>query len=791
MGAHGLQLRLVAVAALLCICICISTVRGSNMCKGAQTCAECLEREPSCAWCLQEGFGEGSTSRCDLKENLIKKSCRENATEFPQGSFEILQDLPLSEKGSSDQPDKTVQFSPQKIAINLRRGESVSFTVHARQVEDYPVDIYYLMDVSFSMKDDLKTIQQLGTNVATEMAKQTSNLRLGFGAFVDKPVSPYIYMATEAEVKNPCVRIGGTCAPVFGFKNVLKLTEEVNRFNEEVIKQQVSRNRDTPEGGMDAVLQASVCKEEIGWRQEATHMLVFVTDATSHLALDGRLAGIIHPNDGHCHMGLDNEYNASALLDYPSLALLTEKLTENNIYLIFAVTQPVTEIYMNYSRMIPGTTVGTISKDSSNVLGLIVDAYEQIRSQVELELLNLPKELSVSFDAYCGNDKFIPGQKFCTGLKVGDTVNFTVKLEARECPKDEQVKTFTLKPILFKDSLEITVNFMCGCKCESEAEENSTLCTNGNGTYECGVCKCLPGRFGPSCECMEGDSLLTTHETCSPKKGDPICSNRGECICGQCVCHSSDHGIISGQFCECDDFSCGRHKGKMCSGNGQCQCGECRCLPDWTDSFCNCSTKTGSCRPPVGSICHGRGDCQCGKCFCKDGAFGDQCEKCPTCPDACTFKKQCVECKVFDTGELKDEGKCEKVCRDQIRFVETVDMKTKDGVICSYKDQNGCIVHFGYHEETNGKSILSVIKDPECPTTVNPLYIVLPLMGIILILGLVALLIWKLLVTIHDTKEFAKFEAERAKAKWDTVNNPLYQGPTSTFTNLTYSGKTD
>lgn len=45
--------------------------------------------------------------------------------------------------------------------------------------------------------------------------------------------------------------------------------------------------------------------------------------------------------------------------------------------------------------------------------------------------------------------------------------------------------------------------------------------------------------------------------------------------------------------------------------------------------------------------------------------------------------------------------------------------------------------------------------------------------GAILLLGLIGLLIWKLLVTIHDRREFAKFEEERAKAKWDTVRNTL------------------
>lgn len=55
-------------------------------------------------------------------------------------------------------------------------------------------------------------------------------------------------------------RIHEKCLAQFGFKHVLSLTEQVARFTEEVEKQQVSRNRDAPEGGFDAVMQAVVCK---------------------------------------------------------------------------------------------------------------------------------------------------------------------------------------------------------------------------------------------------------------------------------------------------------------------------------------------------------------------------------------------------------------------------------------------------------------------------------------------------------------------------------------------------
>ena len=54
--------------------------------------------------------------------------------------------------------------------------------------------------------------------------------------------------------------INTTCLPQFGYKHVLSLTGEVERFTEEVRKQMVSRNRDSPEGGFDAIIQVAACK---------------------------------------------------------------------------------------------------------------------------------------------------------------------------------------------------------------------------------------------------------------------------------------------------------------------------------------------------------------------------------------------------------------------------------------------------------------------------------------------------------------------------------------------------
>lgn len=82
-------------------------------------------------------------------------------------------------------------------------GDQTWFEVDVRPVEDYPVDLYYLMDLSLSMNNDLHTIRDLGTKLAEEMKKLTSNFRLGFGTFVDKNLSPFSYTAPKYQ-ENPC-----------------------------------------------------------------------------------------------------------------------------------------------------------------------------------------------------------------------------------------------------------------------------------------------------------------------------------------------------------------------------------------------------------------------------------------------------------------------------------------------------------------------------------------------------------------------------------------------------------
>ncbi|MEE6489434.1 hypothetical protein FKM82_015557 [Ascaphus truei] len=742
------------------------------------TCGDCLSLGSHCAWCSQKNYTDSLAleGRCDTPEAHLAKGCQLNHIEFPVSKVDIQGNTPLTEGVQENSSDVT-QIAPQKLVLKLRPGNEVAFQINVRQTEDYPVDLYYLMDLSASMDDDLHTIKELGSTLSKEMAKLTSNFKMGFGSFVEKPVSPFIKTVPE-EINNPCQSVPYHCLPTFGYKHVLPLTHNAENFNEIIKKQRISANIDTPEGGFDAIMQAAVCKEQIGWRNGSLHLLVFVSDADSHYGMDSKLAGIVIPNDGQCHLDSNNEYSMSTVLEYPTVGQLIEKLVENNILLIFAVTKEQVSLYENYAKLIPGATVGLLQKDSGNILQLIITAYKELRSEIELEVSGDTEGLNLSFIALCNNETVSPSSKRCQHIKVGDRVSFNVTISSTSC--ETNTRHIVIKPVGLQDSLEIEIHSECSCHCQKAAEENSAECSQGKGSFECGVCVCNPGFLGTHCECNEG-SLNSS----SCKELD-LCSGRGECYCGQCICNPSVYGRVYGPHCECDNFSCLRHRGLICGGHGDCECGQCVCHSGWTGEYCNCTTNTDSCVSEIGVLCSGRGECICGQCVCTNaGVSGSTCEWCPTCGDPCSSKRACVECHLLSAE--KHQGECAETCK----LVDATVSKAKDfsedkSIFCSVQGENECAITFRIATDEQGKKVIYNIRQKDCPQPPNIPMILLGVSIAIALIGIVCLCIWKLLVSLHDRKEVAKFEAERLKAKWDTGTNPLYKGSTTTFKNVTY-----
>ena len=50
------------------------------------------------------------------------------------------------------------------------------------------------------------------------------------------------------------------------------------------------------------VVQMRFCIKEIDWRPEALRVILFTSDASPHIAMDGKLAAILDINDMECHL---------------------------------------------------------------------------------------------------------------------------------------------------------------------------------------------------------------------------------------------------------------------------------------------------------------------------------------------------------------------------------------------------------------------------------------------------------------------------------------------------------
>uniref|UniRef100_A0A182MPP2 Integrin beta subunit VWA domain-containing protein n=1 Tax=Anopheles culicifacies TaxID=139723 RepID=A0A182MPP2_9DIPT len=189
-------------------------------CPGKTTCSQCIQTT-NCRWCTMPNF---TNPRC---HGQIEKYCPEEYTVDPSNTFQLIQGRELTkpswrvQEGQSERESyyssshyqssssssfhqsssahesesaagSIVQISPQRVSLKLRLNEAFRFNVNYAQAEDYPVDLYYLMDLSKSMEDDKAILSMLGADLASEMRKITSNFKLGFGSFVDKVLMPYV-----------------------------------------------------------------------------------------------------------------------------------------------------------------------------------------------------------------------------------------------------------------------------------------------------------------------------------------------------------------------------------------------------------------------------------------------------------------------------------------------------------------------------------------------------------------------------------------------------------------------
>ncbi|XP_016322549.1 integrin beta-7-like [Sinocyclocheilus anshuiensis] len=728
------------------------------LCQSHSSCSECI-RSPGCAWCTQTDFlkpGESNERRCDSPEALKARRCKGDHVINP-GKHPLTY---VKNSDLSSDRENVVQLRPQNINIKLRVGVPFEFRVEFKRAVGYPIDLYYLMDLSYSMKDDLEQIKTLGQKILKKLKDITDTVRIGFGSFVDKEMLPYVSQV-KARRRNPCPNRIDTCQPAFSFKNVLPLTHDAREFEREVSKQDISGNLDAPEAGLDAIMQAAVCKDEIKWG-DVTRILVYTSDDTFHMAGDGRLGGVFQPHNGQCHLNDNGSYNGRAY-DYPSVGHVSRVLQDNNIQLIFAVTEDIYPAYKALSALIPQSVVGVLKNDSSNVVDLISEAYGNLSSTLVLEQEGAPKELDVSYKSTCkGNqaDSEWKEKGVCQGIKH-EQIAFNVRLNASACLKEPQ--TFRIKMQGINEEVKITVHTECHCDC-GVPEKASKHCSS-TGTLSCGVCSCDEGHLGQRCECVQqsdADSIINMLASCRPDNSSLVCSRHGTCECGKCVCH----GHYSGKFCECDDNSCEYHNNHLCNGKGRCKCGTCHCTEGYTGSACECSPSQDKCMNDKG-LCSGQGKCTCNRCQCNEGFKG---EHCSAFTDECMLLKGCVGCHV-EAGTPDT-----KVCAVECLNATVSCLDGTHELRCTYE------ATMSYDVKLDDGKI--VLRYADLPRSVDKTTLIIGIsVSSIIFIGIIIIIIYRCLLELYDIREYQNFVKAQKQTEWKEVQNPLFKGATTTVYN--------
>uniref|UniRef100_A0A8C4KGR9 Integrin beta n=1 Tax=Dromaius novaehollandiae TaxID=8790 RepID=A0A8C4KGR9_DRONO len=518
-------------------CLVLYFVAVENRCatSNAVTCTKCLALGPECGWCAQEDFMADATQtgRCDTVFNLKKRGCQSDFVENPTVHVTIPSDH-----------ETNTQVTPGKVSVQLRPGSEANFILKVRPLEKYPVDLYYLVDVSASMHNNIEKLNSVGFALSKKMENISIDFRLGFGSYVDKTVSPYISIH-PGRIHNQCSDYNLDCMPPHGYIHVLSLTDNIAEFRNAVNKQKISGNIDTPEGGFDAMLQAAVCQSHIGWRKEAKRLLLVMTDQTSHLALDSKLAGIVIPHDGNCHL-------------------------KDNVY-------------------VKATSMKLIS-------------------EVKIQVDNQIQDLNFNITAICPDGSKKTGMEGCKNVGYNEEVLFNVSVTMRGCHTTGGRKYVILKPIGFNETTIINVHKNCACQCGDSAkhkrvcadetspfgEQSHCSDTNCNSNREIlSSERCRRHQDQPICsgqgDCVDGKCFCYKNKlgkvygkycemddfSCPYHHGN-LCSGNGECEAGKCKCFAG----WEGDRCQCSSQSakhCQNSKGQVCSGRGNCVCGKCEC----------------------------------------------------------------------------------------------------------------------------------------------------------------------------------------------------------------------
>ncbi|CAB3234146.1 unnamed protein product [Arctia plantaginis] len=767
-----------------------------------EKCGACLAAASHCRWCADPYYTSGAP-RCNDDESLVNTGCSQGFIQRPEKDvWEVLQNSSLQDMMPNSE-DNVVQIQPQKIRLSLKPRETKKIQFSFRPAKNYPLDLYYLMDLTWSMKDDKETLVSLRDDLPILLKNLTDNFRLGFGSFAEKPLMPFI--STDARRRaNPCSVEEVACEATYSYKHHLSLTNQINEFIEHVNSSSVTANLDNAEAQLDALVQVISCGDKIGWSTRSRKIVILLSDGLMHIAGDGKLGGATKKNDETCHLDDNGYYSDAATYDYPSIAQMFRLLDKYKVNVIFAVTESVKDHYDSLNQLLEDYTyVAKLESDSSNILKLVKMGYEDIVSVVNFQDNYGSGPLKIRYFTDCGikGGPLVEETK-CTGVEYGMILRYEAHITLESCVEFKSSKEVIRisETQLGQDALTLEVEIQCGCQCNIESSKTMTLMCPVNSHMVCGVCQCNEGWSGPLCDCSIGDEKASAELMAQCREPNATrtiaCSGAGDCLCGKCEC---DPGF-NGKYCQCKSCEISIENGIECGGigRGDCVCGTCACAPGWSGAACDCTDKNDTCVPPNdGDMCSGHGECVCGRCECSvadDNGFkysGLFCETCATCENPlCMHAEPCVTCHLSQNNNCTDvcsNGNVNYTLSENYMAIEASTDETTCILRLQNDDSEGLECQYTYTYTAASDSLVGVeivIRSKECyqPTSAKIMTSGLVIMGCVIAAGLVGIMVVRTGQIVSDRRAYARFvkEAQESRKNMQELN-PLYISPISEF----------
>ncbi|KAJ8946346.1 hypothetical protein NQ318_004236 [Aromia moschata] len=724
-----------------------------GLCLDQETCDDCLQADPCCNWCYDKNY---QGRKCNVPSNLYECQGSGRVEVNSVGGMEVPEDG--NKEFTDGDAKEIIQIRPQRIDIKLGMDGPVNFTFKYKPAKNYPLELYYLGDLSVSMRENLKIFKTIGMDLSNSLTQLTKNYKLAYGSFLDKIAMPFYFMAPES-FYNPCLNLLiDDCEPGYLFKHRLNFTKDAESFAEKVSSSKITANVDDLDGALDAILQILVCGKKMGWTVASRKIILIPTDSFLHSAGDGILAGAVLKPNNTCLIDDEGNHISPLTFDYPS------------INIIFAVKD---EVKIEYYRTLTNELlkdfafVGELAENSTNILHLISRGYYNFVRQVSFSInTTFAENVDVKFFGDCENTGTLNETSTCNNVEQ-DAKEFTVQLTLKGKPtKKDDILYIEEKNINEKVALHIKYLGICDCvNYEGEALE----CTHG--TFRCGQCVCDDGWTGEFCDedCNENDNF----DTCRVYvDGIPssTCYRHGNCICGKCKCDFP----YSGKYCE---YQCPLHEGAICGGPGHGKCveGKCECEEGFQDMDCSCSKSTDRCKLfDTMTECNGQGSCVCNTCQCNSGFSGPYCEVYAKNNTLCEDYKGLVEDAVANgtTSGTKDGTNVfiTKVTEDEKNRVcgnTTCETMT-------YVGNTLCSIYFCYNPGQD--DAIHLIMTTTCYMTAGfrALTMGAAIFAAIVIGGLLAIICMKYRIFRLEQAEYKKFEDERKNLN---ELNPHIQGP--------------